>query len=282
MTLAQVKQRLHVKFTGQRFGNEVIGAVCGGGLRGEADFRVRSGAARLSGIAFAGGVRTKEGIAPGSTFRQLRRAYGRRLILDNDPETGDTYFVRSTRRGTYGLVFMVRDGRVVSIGLEKGGVLDVRCPTVSTPPPATIGVLSLTGASGLRPVMPERELLAAWPWFPLLTDQAGSGWHQWMPICAGATRGRLEIKGGALGGVWLSSGASTDAGISIGSTLDDLRRAYGADLDDSSGGSHYFVYAPGPPPVATLGFRVDRGIVKAIGFGGRQGIGGPPGSSVWC
>ena len=280
VTLAQVKQRLGVKFTGLGFGADVFGAVCGGKVSGQADFHVRSGVARLTGIAFTGGVRTKEGISPGSTFQQLRRAYGRRLILDHDPDIheGDADVVRSS---PHNLVFMVEDGSVDSIGLASQGVLDVRCPTTSTPPPPTIGVLSLTGASGLEPVMPVNDVLSAWPWFPYLTEALGSGSGSWMPVCAGAVRGSLEFGGGALARLWLYAGASTDTGITIGSTIDELRQTYGATLDQEPGGD-YYVHAPGPPPVATLGFRVAHGTVTAIGFGGAQAIGSADGSSAYC
>ena len=280
VTLGEVKQRLGVRFTGLGFGADVFGAVCGGKLSGEADFHVRSGVAHLTNIAFTGGVRTKEGISPGSTLRQLRRAYGRRLILDHDPDihTGDADVVRAS---PHNLVFMVEDGSVVSIGLATRGLLDVRCPTTLTPPPTTIGVLSLTGASGLEPVMPVNDVLAAWPWFPFLTEALGSGWGSWMPVCAGAVRGSLEFGGGALARLWLYAGASTDTGITIGSTIDDLRQTYGATLTEEPGGDDY-VYAPGPPPVATLGFRVEDGTVTAIGFGGAQAIGSADRSTSFC
>jgi hypothetical protein len=278
-----VKQRLGVTFVGARFGNELDGAICGRGVRGEAVFNFRSGAARLHAIALTGGVRTAEGVAPGSSVRALKRAYGRRLILDKDPDihTGDADVVHSAHRCGYDLVFMADGGRVVSIGLNTSGVLDVHCPTVATRPPPTFGVVSLASASGLQPVMPIPHVLATWPWFPLLTDSAGSGWDSWMPVCAGATHGMVSFGGGALAGVWFSSGAFTDNGISIGSSLADLQNAYGSDLQALNSAS-YFVYAGGPPPVATLGFRVGRGVVTALGFGGRQGIGGTGVPDIWC
>ena len=62
--------------------------------------------------------------------------------------------------------------------------------------------------------------------------------------------------------------------------LDDLRAAYGTDLQGSDGG--YFVSAQGPPPVATLGFRVAGATVIAIGFGGRDGVSGGSGGQIWC
>jgi len=242
--------------------------------------------ARLDRIAFADGVRTKEGIAAGSTFGALRRAYGKGLILDKDPDihAADADVVRPTHRGGTDLVFMVdtETREIVSIGLGMGEVLAVHCPTTSAPPPSTIGDLSLTGgASGIKPVMPEHELFAVWPWFPQLTDAAGSGWDSWMPVCAGATRGYVQFNSNDLTSVWFSSGASTDAGISIGSTLDDLRAAYGIDLQGPEG-RDYYVSAPGPPPVATLGFEVGDGTVTAIGFGGRQGIGAPLSEQIYC
>jgi hypothetical protein len=189
--------------------------------------------------------------------RALKRAYGRRLILDKDTDihTGDADVVHSAHR--------------------------VHCPTVATHPPPTFGVVSLAGASGLQPVMPIPHVLTTWPWFPLLTDSAGSGWDSWMPVCAGATHGMVSFGGGALAGVWFSSGASTDNGISVGSSLTDLQNAYGSDLQALNSAS-YFVYAGGPPPVATLGFRVGRGVVTALGFGGRQGIGGTGVPDIWC
>lgn len=281
VTLAQVKHRLGVTFAGVGWGKEVDGAICGGALQGKAEFAVRSGVARLTSIAFTHGVRTKEGIAPGATFRQLRRAYGRRLRLDPDTDahTGDYDVVRAPSPGTYDLVFVVDADRVVSVGLVRG-VLDVRCPTVSTSPPPTIGVLSLQGASGLQPVMPENQVLAMWPWFPFITESAGSGWDSWMPVCAGATRGTVQFGGGALASVWLTSGVSTDTGITIGSTVDALQSAYGSALQTEVG--DYVVYAEERPPVATLEFVVRQGIVTAIGFGGRQSIGSPLGDTVWC
>lgn len=285
MTVVQVKHRLQATVAGDRFRNDLDLAVCGPKIRGEARFHIRAGVARLNGIAFAGGVTTKERIAPGSTFETLQRAYGKRLVLDPDPDphTADADVVHPTRRGGSDLVFMVdnENGRVLSIGLGFYGLLAVHCPTVSAPPPATIGALSLTGgASGLRPVMPENEVFALWPWFPQLRDAAVSGWVTWMPVCAGTTRGYAEFHGPYLTSVWFSSGASTDAGISIGSTLDDLRAAYGTDLQGSDGG--YFVSAQGPPPVATLGFRVAGATVIAIGFGGRDGVSGGSGGQIWC
>jgi hypothetical protein len=56
-----------------------------------------------------------------------------------------------------------------------------------------------------------------------------------------------QFHSGDLKGVWFSSGASTDAGIAIGSTPDDLRAAYGTDLQGPEGGD-YYVAAKGPPP----------------------------------
>jgi hypothetical protein len=272
VTLAQVKQRLGVKFIGEGVSDDFFGAVCGDKLSGEAGFHVRSGVAHLTYITFTGGVRTREGISPGSTFRQLRRAYGRRLILDKDTDIheADADVVRGS---PHNLVFMVEDGHVDSIGLATHGVLAVRCPTVLTPPPPTIGVLSLTGASGLEPVLPQDEVAAVWPWFPILTEASGSGSDSYMPICAGAVRGSLEFGGGALARLWLYAGASTDTGITIGSTIDDLRQTYGTTLIADPDG-FYYVHAPGPPPIATLGFHVDDGVVTEIGFGGAQAIGG--------
>jgi hypothetical protein len=286
MTVVQVKHRLRATVAGDRYGNDLDVAVCGPKIRGEALFHIRAGVARLDRIAFAGGVRTTEGIAPGSTFRALRRAYGKRLVLDNDPDihAADADVVHPTHRGGIDLVFTVdnESGRVVSIGLGFGGLLAVHCPTVTAPPPATIGALSLTGvASGIRPIMPENEVFAVWPWFPQLTDAAGSGWVSWMPVCAGATRGYAQFHSGDLTSVWFSSGASTDAGIAIGSTLDDLRAAYGTDLQGPEAGD-YYVAAKGPPPVATLGFQLAGATVTAIGFGGRQEIGAPLVSQIWC
>jgi hypothetical protein len=226
----------------------------------------------------------ERGDRPGSTFSALKRAYGRRLKLDSnrDPHTGDFDIVRSSRSGTYDLTFLVDKGHVDSIGLNDG-VLAVHCPTVSTPPPVTIGTLSLRGASGLQPVMPEDNVFATWPWFPSLTEPGGSGWDQWMPVCAGRTRGILMFGGGAFANVWFSSGAQTDAGISIGSTIDELRRAYGADLQPQTylRKGYYHVHAPGPPPVAALGFFVRNSTVTAIGFGGRQSVDQTYGTP-WC
>lgn len=286
LTLAQVKHRLQATAAGDRYGNDLDLALCGPRIRGEALFVIRAGVARLDRIAFTGGVRTKEGIAPGSTFRALRRAYGKRLVLDNDPDihTADVDVVHPTHRDGTDLLFTVdnESGRVLSIGLGFGGVLAVHCPTASTPPPATIGALSLTGGtSGIRPVMPENDVFAAWPWFPQLTDAAGSGWDSWMPVCAGATRGYAQFHSRDLTSVWFTSGASTDAGISIGSTLDDLRAAYGADLQ-APGGSTYYVSAQTSPPVATLGFHIHGATVTAIGFGARQEISSPLGGQIWC
>jgi len=285
MTLAQVKQRLHATAVGDRSGTDLDLAVCGPKIRGEARFVIRGGTARLDGIAFAGGVRTEEGIVPGSTFRALRRAYGKRLVLDDDSfiRAADADIVRPTRRGGAELLFMVDNDseRVVSISFGFGGLLAIHCPTASTPPPATIGVLSLTGgAFGIKPVMPQQELFAVWPWFPQLTDGAGSGWYSWMPVCAGATRGYAEFHSGSLTSVSFSSGASTDAGISIGSTLDELRAAYGVSLQESSG--TYYVSAQGPPPIATLGFQVEGATVTLIGFGGRQGVDASFPGQIWC
>src|SRR5262249_10233120 len=131
-------------------------------------------------------------------------------------------------------------------------------------------------------LMPEAAVLATWPWFPMLTDAAGGGWSTWMPVCAGATRGEAQFHGGVMTGVWFTSGATTDAGISIGSSLNDLRPGYGASLDVSFGSSAYYVYASGPPPVATLGFEMHGETVTAIGFGGRQDIGRSHDLSIWC
>jgi hypothetical protein len=129
ITVVQVKYRLQVSVAGDRYGNDLDVAVCGPKVRGEALFHIRAGVARLDRIAFAGGVRAKEGIAPGSTFRALRRAYGKRLVLDSDPDiyAADADVVHPTHHGGTDLVFTVdnENGRVVSIGLGFGGLLAV-------------------------------------------------------------------------------------------------------------------------------------------------------------
>jgi hypothetical protein len=285
VTLAQVKARLDASFAGGQFGRELDGAVCGGAVQGEAEFAIGSHGPRLWGIAFTAGVVTHQGIKPGSTLGQLERVYGKRLRLDSDPDIheADSDVVRPADPHGYTLVFTVDvwTKRVLAIGLALGDVLAVHCPTAVTPPPS-IGVLSLAGASGITLFMPQPQVLATWPWFPSLTDGDATGSDSWMPVCAGTTRGAVTFGGFALASMFFNSGASTDTGITIGSTLEELKASYGADLT-AIGPTEYEVYARGGPPTATLGFDVKNGVVTAIGFGGRQSIHrGYVVPRIWC
>ena len=84
-------------------------------------------------------------------------------------------------------------------------------------------------------------------------------------ICAGAMKGVATFMAGGLRFVEFSEGAKTDTHVGIGSSVAQLRRAYGHALMGSY--DHFYVIATTIPPRIAIHFLVSGNRVRVVVWG---------------
>jgi len=131
--------------------------------------------------------------------------------------------------------------------------------------------ITLNGIAGVRPGMTVSQVKARWRTPVRLEDEFGSQCSA-TAVKARATEGYAIFLNRRFGAVFLRKGATTDTGITIGSRLKDLRRAYGARLTSRPNkytpGARDFFVRRATRPRWELRFDVSaKGRVTTIGFG---------------
>ena len=139
--------------------------------------------------------------------------------------------------------------------------------------------LTTDGIGGVKPGASLADLRARWHLqLPAAVDAGGSEARALVPICAGPVRGVASLSGPSatppvrflrLDYAVFTAGVHTDTGIHVGSSLAELRRAYGRRLRGNQ--FERTVISPSVPHVAIL-FALEDARVKTIGFGRRGGV----------
>jgi hypothetical protein len=160
-----------------------------------------------------------------------------------------------------------------SVGSAALGALAL---TLSTAALAASGSLpariTLDGVAGVVPGQSPEEVERRWGVPVQLPDNIHSLGCERAYVDAGSMRGYALFENGRLGAVFFDRGAVTDKGIRIGSTVGQLRRAYGSRLTSRTkrypaGARDYFVRRARTPHWE-LRFDVSpAGRVTQIGFG---------------
>ena len=144
------------------------------------------------------------------------------------------------------------------------------------PAPVTLG-----GVGGVKLSLSPLEVGRIWALnSPLMIQDRGGSCgcgYAFLPICSGGMRGIATFyrQYGPLKlyGVWFWSGAKTDRGVGIGSTLDQLRGAYGQHLNPDSHLPGFEVLGrPQNGRRPAIAFRLAAGKVFSLGFGWRRAL----------
>jgi hypothetical protein len=139
--------------------------------------------------------------------------------------------------------------------------------------------LTLDGLAGVSYFDAPSRIRAAWELpIPLVQTASGSSEIDIGTVCAGDQRGLLFFLGGYLEEMRFYRGTLTDRGVGNGSTLADLRRAYGPRLEhvETWGGlaitiATFRVTSTGGPPRPSIDFDLDRtGRVWVVRYGLRE------------
>jgi hypothetical protein len=124
-----------------------------------------------------------------------------------------------------------------------------------------------------------------WGRIAVVLEQSGSSVHGFAAVCAGRMRGEAFFRGPDSGPFTLRSvvllrGARTDKGVGIGSTLQALQTAYGAQLipdPNIDPGYGYFVVdtaAGQRQPTIAFAFDITKQRVEQVSYGIRSTVGG--------
>jgi len=133
--------------------------------------------------------------------------------------------------------------------------------------------MALSGIGGVAPGMSVAQVQRAWG-IPVVPT--GTGHCRIARITTGGVRGHALFLDGRLGAVFFTAGVKSDRGIGIGSTLPDIRAAYGnSTLDwpapNSATEIHIYTKARYLGDKRALRFDIDpgkSGLVTQIGLGG--------------
>jgi hypothetical protein len=95
---------------------------------------------------------------------------------------------------------------------------------------ATPRVLTLDGAAGVHPGMSARHVDAIWGTRLKVEASGASAGCSTALVRIGPISGSLLFQDGLLEAGWFTHGVRTPSGVRVGSTLSELRRAYGSRL----------------------------------------------------
>ena len=126
--------------------------------------------------------------------------------------------------------------------------------------------ITLSGISGVRPGMGIEEIRRRWGvQLPYYERTSGSSLRGEAIVCAGAMKGVATFWTGGLQFAEFTEGAKTDAHVGTGSSVAQLRRAYGRALVGSP--PDFYVIARTPPPRIAIHFLVSSNRVREVVWG---------------
>ena len=126
--------------------------------------------------------------------------------------------------------------------------------------------VTLTGIAGVKPRMGIAEIRHSWGMqLPYYDRTSGSSLRGGAIVCAGAMKGVATFWAGGLQFVEFTDGAKTDAHVGTGSSLAQLRRAYGRALMGSL--PDFYVIAKTPLPRIAIHFLVPENRVRVVVWG---------------
>ena len=177
-----------------------------------------------------------------------------------------------------GAVVAFTTGSAVAVSVAAADVPGIGAAAVRPGASASLGarptVVTLDGVGGVLPGMTAAQVASIWRTPVRLGLDAGSPGCRTAKISAGGVRGYALFENGRLGAVWFDRGVRTPSGITIGSTVPQLVRAYGYRLQAEPHkyqlGAQYFFLTRKQSPRWRMRFDASAAArVTQIGFGAR-------------